>query len=148
MFVCQAYGDFVNELCISTRVSYWIFENEILTEFFSCFRLDQVEDILCYDCSFPPLLFPIVARPLTCSYSLILFSLFSWNALCLNVTSVTLRHTWLYSLPSIYGRPFTSCATDCTAFSSSIARTTFPLISALAFLLRTLLGPCARSTLI
>ena len=46
MFVCQVYGDFVNELCVSMRVSYRIFKNEMLTEFFSCFRLNQIENIM------------------------------------------------------------------------------------------------------
>ena len=47
-----------------------------------------------------------------------------------------------------HGCHLTSCITSYTAFFSSIAQVTFPFISVLVFLLRTLLGPCAGYILI
>ena len=68
------------------------------------------------------------------------------ETLHLNSASIALRRAWLcFSLISSHGRHFPSCVTSYTAFSPSITWTTFPLISVLAFLLRTLLGPCAGS---
>ena len=60
-------------------------------------------------------------------FPLTLFSSFSLNALRLNAASITLRHAWPCFLLSIYGHLLTSCAVDCTAFSPSIAWTTFHL---------------------
>ena len=89
------------------------------------------------------LFFSYIARLMT---RLSPFAPFRWNAFRLNIASyLHAMHGSLIPFPyTLYGRPSYSCVTRHAAFSL-LSHSPVLFISALAFVLRTLLGLCAAS---